>query len=171
MLHDFIKTNRAVLIDQCRAMVTSRSEPKPTEDDLAHGIPIFLDQLIETLSAEKASESLRGRAEGGSARAYASDIGSMAALHGRDLFEHGFTLEQVVRDYGDVCQAVTNLAFETGTSIAVDDFRPFNRCLDNAIAHAATEYALHSAPTLFSNAAVPDARLGPFAHELRNYLH
>ena len=141
MLHEFIKTNRAVLIDQCRAMVTSRSEPKPTLDDLAHGIPIFLDQLIETLSAERASESLRGRAEGGSARAYASDIGSMAALHGRDLLERGFTLEQVVRDYGDVCQAVTNLAYQKGASIEVDEFRTFNRCLDNAIAGAVTEYA------------------------------
>jgi hypothetical protein len=78
MLHDFIKTNRAVLIDQCRAMVATRSEAKPTDDDLTHGIPIFLDQLIETLTIEKASESVRSRAEASSPRAYASDIGSMA---------------------------------------------------------------------------------------------
>src|ERR1700721_2670058 len=172
MLHEFIKTNRAVLIDQCRAMVTSRSEPKPTVDDLAHGIPIFLDQLIETLSAERASESLRGRAEGGSARAYASDIGSMAALHGRDLLERGFTLEQVVRDYGDVCQAVTNLAFQEGASIEVDEFRTFNRCLDNAIAGAVTEYAYRQAAiTTEDGFEALNSRLGPLAHELRNYLH
>ena len=62
MLHEFIKTNRAVLIDQCRAMVASRTEPKPpTDDDLTHGIPIFLDQLIETLTIEKASEPVLGR--------------------------------------------------------------------------------------------------------------
>jgi hypothetical protein len=65
MLHEFIKTNRTVLIDQCRAMVASRSETKTTADGPTHGIPIFLDQLIETLTIEKASESVRGRAEQG----------------------------------------------------------------------------------------------------------
>jgi len=39
----------------------------------------------------------------------ASDVGTTAALHGRDLFRDGFTIEQVVRDYGDVCQAVISL--------------------------------------------------------------
>src|SRR5580698_659483 len=172
MLHEFIKTNRTVLIDECCAMVASRSEGQSTDDGLAHGIPIFLDQLIETLSAEKASESLRGRAEGGSARAYASDIGSMAALHGRDLLERGFTLEQVVRDYGDVCQAVTNLAFQEGASIEVDEFRTFNRCLDNAIAGAVTEYAYRQAAISTEDGfEALNSRLGPLAHELRNYLH
>jgi hypothetical protein len=66
----------------------------------------------------------------------ASDVGTTAALHGRDLFREGFTIEQVVRDYGDVCQAVTKLAIETGVPISVDEFRTFNRCLDNAIAGA-----------------------------------
>jgi AbrB family looped-hinge helix DNA binding protein len=66
-------------------------------------------------------------------------------LHGRDLLVQGFTLEQVVRDYGDVCQAVTNLAFETNASIEVEEFRTFNRCLDDAIAGAVTKYAQHSA--------------------------
>src|ERR1700727_498803 len=171
MLHEFIKTNRAVLIDQCRARVTSRSEPKPAEDDLPHGIPIFLDQLIETLITERASHSVRGSAEGGSVRAYASDIGSMATLHGRDLFERGFTLEQVVRDYGDVCQAVTNLAYEAGAPIEVDEFRTFNRCLDNAIAAAVTAYAHRQAAAAEGDLQAVNSRLGPFAHELRNYLH
>src|ERR1700719_28823 len=95
MLHDFLKANRTVLIDECRAMVASRSEPKPTRNDLAHGIPIFLDQLIETLTIEQTSESVRRRAGSDGQRASTSEIGSMAALHGRDLLERGFTLEQV----------------------------------------------------------------------------
>jgi hypothetical protein len=33
------------------------------------------------------------------------------------LLEAGFTLEQVIRDYGDVCQAVTSLASETEAPI------------------------------------------------------
>ena len=145
MLHDFIKTNRAVLIDRCQGMVASRSEPKLTDYRLAHGIPIFLDQLIETLIIEEASEPIEKRMGPDLPRSFTSEIGSMAALHGRDLLERGFTLEQVVRDYGDVCQAVTNLAYETGTTIAVGEFRTFNQCLDNAIAGAVTEYAYRQA--------------------------
>jgi signal transduction histidine kinase len=172
MLHDFIKTNREVLIDHCRAMVASRLEPKPTGNDLAHGIPIFLDQVIETLAIEQAPEPVGGHAEVDLARAYSSEIGSMAALHGRDLLERGFTLEQVVRDYGDVCQAVTNLACQKGASIEVDEFRTFNRCLDNAIAGAVTEYAYRQAATTTEDGfEALNSRLGPLAHELRNYLH
>jgi signal transduction histidine kinase len=172
MLHDFIEANRKVLIDQCRAMVASRSEPKPTDSDLTHGIPIFLDQLIETLTIEQASEPVRRRAEAHFPRAYVSEIGSMAAMHGRDMLERGFTLEQVVRDYGDVCQAVTSLAYQTGASIEVDEFRTFNRCLDNAIAGAVTEYAYRQAAiTTEDGFEALNSRLGPLAHELRNYLH
>jgi signal transduction histidine kinase len=172
MLHDFLKANRAVLIDECRAMVASRSEPKPTRNDPAHGIPIFIDQLIETLTIEQTSESVRRRAASDGQRASTSEIGSMAALHGRDLLERGFTLEQVVRDYGDVCQAVTNLAYKTGAPIEVDEFRTFNRCLDNAIAGAVTEYAYRQAAvTAEDGFQALNSRLGPLAHELRNYLH
>jgi signal transduction histidine kinase len=172
MLHNFLKANRTVLIDECRGMVASRSEPKPAGNDLAHGIPIFLDQLIETLTIEQASESVRNGTASDGQRASASEIGSMAALHGRDLLERGFTLEQVVRDYGDVCQAVTNLAHKTGASIEVGEFRTFNWCLDNAIAGAVTEYAYRQAVvTTEDGFQALNSRLGPLAHELRNYLH
>jgi signal transduction histidine kinase len=171
VLHDFIKTNRTVLIDQCRAMVASRSEAKPAGNDLTHGIPMFLDQLIDTLALEQSPESMSG-ATADHPRAAVSEIGSMAALHGRDLLEEGFTLEQVVRDYGDVCQAVTNLASEKGARIEVDEFRTFNRCLDNAIAGAVTEYAYRQAAVATeSGFEALTSRLGPLAHELRNYLH
>jgi signal transduction histidine kinase len=172
VLHHFLKTNRAVLIDQCQAMVASRSELKVTDNELAHGIPIFLDQLIETLTIEQAFEPLQRQMSPDVPRSSVSEIGSMAALHGRDLLERGFTLEQVVRDYGDVCQAVTNLAYKTGTSIAVDEFRTFNRCLDNAIAGAVTEYAYRQAAvTTEDGFQALNSRLGPLAHELRNFLH
>jgi signal transduction histidine kinase len=172
VLHDFIKTNRLVLIDRCRAMVASRSQHKLTDTTLAHGIPIFLDQLIETLTAEEGSEPFEHSGELDAPRSSNSEIGSMAALHGRDLLERGFTLEQVVRDYGDVCQAVTNLAFETGMRIEVGEFRTFNRCLDNAIAGAVTEYAhRQAAETTEEGFQAMNSRLGPLAHELRNYLH
>ena len=45
-----------------------------------------------------------------------------------------------MHDYGDVCQSVTDLAVELRAPISTDDFRTLNRCLDNAIAGAVTEF-------------------------------
>jgi signal transduction histidine kinase len=153
-------------------MVAGRSESKLSGKELAHGVPIFLDQLIETLTMERASEPVRGRVRADIPLPSVSDIESIGALHGRELLERGYSLEQVVRDYGDVCQAVTNLAVETGAPIAVDEFRTFNRCLDNAIAGAVSEYAHRQAEvTVEDGFQTLNSRLGPLAHELRNYLH
>jgi hypothetical protein len=53
----------------------------------------------------------------------------------------GFTIGQVVHDYGDVCQSITDLAVELEAPIAVEDFRTLNRSLDDAIAGAVAEFA------------------------------
>jgi hypothetical protein len=63
-----------------------------------------------------------------------------AARHGREVLQHGFTLDPVVHDYGDLCQAIMELAADRRASIGVDEFRTLNRCLDNAIAEAAVEF-------------------------------
>ena len=75
------------------------------------------------------------------------EIGESAKKHGQDLLLQGFTIEQVVHDYGDVCQSVTDLAVEMGAPISTDDFRTLNRCLDNAIAGAVTEFTLKAGVT------------------------
>ena len=150
VLHEFLTANRTLLIERCRVMVASRSPPKLPRPDLAHGVPIFLDQVVNTLTIEQRADLVHsdiaasdhgGRPDSG--------VGAIARLHGRDLFEQGFTVEQVIRDYGDVCQAVTNLAVETGAPISANEFRTFNRCLDDAIAGAVTEYSQRkgAAPT------------------------
>jgi hypothetical protein len=152
-------------------MVGTRSDPKATEDELIHGIPTFLDQLIETLTLEQSSEPSQSRLKVRNARGeVARDVGTTAALHGRDLFLKGFTIEQVVRDYGDVCQAVTNLAVESGSPISVEEFRTFNRCLDNAIAGAVTEYAMHTPASNESSIQTPNPRLETLTQELRLHL-
>jgi diguanylate cyclase (GGDEF)-like protein len=123
-------------------MVAGRSRPKLPDPESAHGIPIFLDQIIKTLTVEQITDSPRSHHASIHARnGTDSDLGEMAILHGRDLLEEGFTLEQVIRDYGDVCQAVTSMASETGAPISAAEFHIFNRCLDDAMAAAATEYS------------------------------
>jgi diguanylate cyclase len=123
-------------------MVEGRSRPKLPSRELAHGIPVFLDQIIETLTVEQMTDPLHDLPESTYIRNGAdSEVNATATLHGRDLLEEGFTLEQVIRDYGDVCQAVTSLASETGAPISAREFHTFNRCLDDAMAAAVTEYS------------------------------
>ena len=86
-----------------------------TTAELTHGIPLFLDQLIKTLEVEQTSDPMRSRKVSGPAGGgtpVLSEMGAAAALHGRELMQHGFTVDQVVHDYGDLCQAITDLAFE-----------------------------------------------------------
>ena len=174
MLHEFLTTNRADLILRCHLKVAKRIAPKAGVGDLDHGIPRFLDQLIKTLQLEQSSDPARslrisGPSGGGPA---ASEIAVTAALHGRELSEQGFTVDQVVHDYGDLCQAITDLATERNVPIDNDEFRTLNRCLDNGIADAVTEYVFQRDSGLENkNVSALNEQLGFLAHELRNLLH
>jgi hypothetical protein len=171
MLCDFLATNRTVLVGRCRSMAGIKSDPKGAEEGVAHGIPMFLDQLIETLLLEQESE-FRGHTveDANGCGSSSSGLGATAALHGADLYRAGFTIEHVVRDYGDVCQAVTSLALETGASISVDEFRTFNRCLDNAIASAVNEFAKHAPASEVESLRSFNYWFEPLARELLDYL-
>jgi hypothetical protein len=125
-LADFIDENRDELIGRCRAKVARRSAPLPTEAELDKGVPLFLDQLCEEL-------------RDGPSKSH--NITKSATAHGRALLLRNFTISQVVHDYGDICQSITDLAVELAAPISTDDFRTLNRCLDDAIASAVTEFA------------------------------
>lgn len=175
MLHEFLAANRAALIDQCRRRVALRRLRKPTDAELEHGIPQFVDQLVKTLRLEQTPEPMRGREVSGppgGAPGSGSEIGDTAARHGFELLRHGVTIDQVVHDYGDLCQSITDLAFERGTPIEVDEFRTLNRCLDNAIADAVAGFE-YQRDLLIEDRGVRalNERLGFLAHELRNLIH
>jgi hypothetical protein len=125
-LSDFIGQNRDELIARCRSKVTNRVAPAPTRTEIDHGAPLFLAQLCDELNHGRSSSH---------------EISNSATQHGHDLLLQGFTISQVVHDYGDICQSVTDLAVEKDAPIRADDFRTLNRCLDDAIASAVTEYA------------------------------
>lgn len=174
MMHQFLTANRTELIARCRAKVALRAPPGVPEEELAHGVSIFLDQLIKTLIVEQTTSPLQSRrvsGPSGGGKPVLSEIGESATLHGKELQAHGFTMEEVVHDYGDLCQAISDLAVETDAPIGVDEFRTLNRCLDNAIANAVTEFGYQHDFTLADKqTAALNERLGYFAHELRNQL-
>src|SRR5258708_6954717 len=131
MLHEFITLHREEIITRCRAKVASRSVPPPTTAEIDHGVPMFLDQLVGALSP------------GATTKMEIStdlEINTSAVQHGHDLLLQGLTVSQVVHDYGDICQSITELALDISAPISIEDFRTLNRCLDDAIAGAVTEY-------------------------------
>jgi signal transduction histidine kinase len=80
----------------------------------------------------------------------------------------GLTIAQVVHDYGDVCQAITELAVEQDAPIPSHEFGILNLCLDDAIAQAVTEYSRQRERAITDQGT---ERLGILAHELRNLLN
>lgn len=125
-LDQFIDQNTDELVRRCRAKVAKRESPPSSRADFDGGVPLFLSQLSEELrhGPSKTDEITKG-----------------ASKQGHDLLLRGFTISQVVHGYGDVCQSITDLALETAAPISTDDFRTLNRCLDDAIAGAVTEFS------------------------------
>ncbi len=174
MMHNFLANNRADLIARCKAKVALRPERVATEEQLKDGIPMFLDQLTRTLQAEHGGESeesvkISGHSIGTTLER--SEMAISATAHGKEMLTLGYTVDQVVHDYGDLCQSITDLAYERDAPFAVDEFRTLNRCLDNAVADAVKEFSFEREAVLARRQTLDaNERLGSLAHELRNAL-
>jgi hypothetical protein len=143
VLHEFLSSNRATLIERCRSKAALRPVIPAPGEAIAHGVPVFLDQVIRTLQLERTHEPAESRKVSGlsgGGDSGVSEIGVAARRHAHELFQRGFPVDLVVHDYGDLCQAITDLAVEVHVPIEADDFRTLNRCLDNAIANSMTAY-------------------------------
>jgi signal transduction histidine kinase len=171
MLHEFLKANRQELIERCRGKASARRAPLATPAELQHGVPLFLDQLTEML-ANVGGVPLRPTAVAGAATASESRLADSATRHGNELLRHSFTIDQVVHDYGDLCQSITELAGEQAAPITVHEFGMLNIRLDNAIAVAVTEFARQGEVAREDHdASAVNERLGMLAHEMRNHLN
>ncbi|MEO7109186.1 MAG: hypothetical protein ABI183_02005 [Polyangiaceae bacterium] len=157
MLGPFIVANRAAIIERARARVAARTFPKPSDVELKNGIPIFLNQLGAALLLAKSSKEIDHE-----------QLSASAGRHGEELRRMGLTVAQVVRDYGDVCQVITQLAMEQNARIEPNEFQTLNLCLDDAVANAVTAYT-HDHDLESANADTE--RLGVLAHEMRNLLN
>ena len=154
MLYDFIAAHRDQLVAKAREKVATRSTLHSTDADLVNGVPLFLAEFSERLRQTDDTN--------------ADQIAASATRHGGELLRAGFTIGQVVHSYGDVCQAITELAVELDAQITNDNFRRLNLCLDIAIAEAVTEYARQREMQVVGEGV---EHLGFLAHELRNLLN
>jgi signal transduction histidine kinase len=157
MLHAFISDNREAILDIASAKIAARDAPRATENELGDGISQFLDELIETLKFPPSqSPSSHPRMELDSTH------------HGKVLLRRGFTVAQVIHDYGALCQSITSLAFAREARIGADEFQVLNSCLDDALAGAVTAYLEAREQSMQAESTL---RLGVLAHELRNHLN
>ena len=74
MLHEFIAVNRDEIIRRCRAKVATRSVPPPTGAEIDHGVPVFLDQLVDALRLGRTSSPEIGERRPARARPAASGV-------------------------------------------------------------------------------------------------
>jgi len=160
LLSDFLVANNEELIGRCKAKVAARPPgdniSSPRLGNTVYGISAFLDQLRNTLRRRLELDSL--------------DIGKTAAMHGAELLALGYTVDQVVHDYGDLCQSVTELAMEQHAPISTEDFRTLNLCLDNAIAGAVAEYGTQRDQVAFDEGVVGTTARLVVARRLANQL-
>jgi hypothetical protein len=173
MLYELLRMNRTNLIDRCRLKVSQRFAPPATAAELQYGVPLILDQLSEALVREEQSPTPQEESIFGYSLHTVGSVeaGRTAGLHGTELFRLGYSVDQVVHDYGDLCQAVTELAKETDAPITVDEFHTFNRLLDQSIANAVSAYVRHQhSSTAGEGARIMHDRLGSLADEQRMLL-
>jgi signal transduction histidine kinase len=165
MLHEFLTRHHELIVAASRARLLARTAPRATEAELRDGVPLFLRQLEAVLRREQDTVE---RPAAAALIGAPSEMGESASRQGGELRDAGFSIAQVVQGYGDVCQAITDLADELQAPITADEFRTLNRCLDEVIAEAVTEFARQRDRSV---ASLNTERRGIFAHELRNLLN
>lgn len=167
-LHTFLHSHRSELIKRCESKAALRFAPDTTPSVVDHGVPLFLQQLEDTLDREDATP-LRVPHDPEPTPVDAP-IGRAAALHGMELLRLGYSVDQVVHHYGDVCQAVTELAIKYRATITADEFRTLNRSLDEAIADAVSAFGQERDNEIFRQSTDLHLRLGMLAEEQRRLV-
>jgi hypothetical protein len=92
-------------------------------------------------------------------------------LHGKALLDEGYTVDQVVHGYGDVCQSITEMAGEMKEQVTVEEFHTLNRMLDNAIADAVSSFAEHRDSASIQGAKDMHDRMDTAEDELRLHVN
>lgn len=158
-LHEFLDQHRSDILDLTHTKIAETS-PRGTDAELIDSLPEAFDDIVAVLREDRGLE-----------RETASTAPmKTATVHGRQRLRLGFTITELVHDYGALCSAITSLAERT-EHITPREYQILNQALDTAIAEAVSEYA---GQREMDRDRVVDRRstehLGFIAHELRNAL-
>lgn len=136
MLREFVLQNRQEVIDRCRSKVELRLGHPGSTVAPEEVVPMFLDQLVDKLVNPDENQDYGPVL----ANAEWSELRETASLHGAEMLKSRYTVKEVVQEYGDVCQAVTELAHEKDVAVSAREFGILNLCLDCAIAYAVASF-------------------------------
>jgi hypothetical protein len=156
MLSKLLAAHRDEILTRARLRIAKRCPPAVGSADLTHLLPAFLDQLAGALQ-QSASHGAVNHVE----------IQESGGRHGHELFRQGLTVAQLVHDYTDLSEVVVELAVEIGVNISAEDLSALNRCLDDAIAGAVTEFTRELERV---TARQGTERLGVLAEDMRDQL-
>jgi signal transduction histidine kinase len=150
MLQELLIDHKDEILALTRRNTLQRPGVHPQSGKLAEGLPLFYKALVEVFrNAEAPGET------------------QLTGGHGRELFNLGYTVVQVVNAYGALCQAVTETAEKLHADISAREFSLLNATLDRAIAEAVAEFELAQTQV----ATLKDAqRLGTLVNQLRTCL-
>ena len=161
-MHEMLTENRTQILEHCRVAMKESMHLTDAEG-VDEGLVTLYNQLLEVvdLSTEEDSPETRQKI----VKEAISDTESKK--HAQDFHSRGYTIMQLVRGYGSLCQGITDFAQDNDKSITSAEFAQLNLCLDIAIAQAVTEFQ-----KLEVSFTEKDERLkmGYLIRELRNSL-
>jgi signal transduction histidine kinase len=158
-LHHFLDEHRDQILERTQRRIASGS-PAGTDDELIESIPELFDDLVAELRRQVGLER----------ETQPTTLEKSATTHGAQRLRLGFTITEVVHDYGALCNSITELAEQEG-SITPKEYQTMNQVLDAAIAASVSEYSsLRDQEHDRRAEQQATEHLGFVAHELRNAI-
>jgi signal transduction histidine kinase len=154
MFSDFIAQRRSEILNRCMLSLKT-SHPGRGDEELSEGLTAVIDNVAEALRADVDEISEQRTTE----------VLESNRQHGTRRKNQGFELNQVIHDYGLVCDSIIAVAADEGVNASPREFQLLNRWIDSAIALAVDSFATG---TRVADEKVQAERIGALAHEIRN---
>jgi signal transduction histidine kinase len=163
----FLRSHRDALIQQWREHVL-RDPRIPlaatlSEEQLLDHFPDLLDRLVAFLEQTQTAEN--GKSSG-----TAIGTSEVAMVHAQLRFEHGYTLEQALREFVQIRWTIVEGCKKGGIDLSGEHALLLHTAIDEGMVTAATEFARREAIGLRSAAEYRERLVGILGHDLRSPL-
>lgn len=165
MLQTILREHRDDLLARCETKAKARNGPALAVAPALPGLSAFVEQLAAILEVEHEAPS--GVFATSATVEPSGVIARSAEGHGAVLQRSGYSVDQLVHSYGDVCQAISDYVVEHRLNIPAPEFRTLNRCLDEAMAEAVTSHGLARQQVVNWRGEALNGQLTLFAREHR----
>lgn len=153
---EVLQAHQDELLERWKVRVCGSLSPQTLPvPEIIDSLPLFLEQLIETLR----------RARSTTPGAPMLDHSEVAAEHGSQRFRAGFSIQAVVREYGILRECIFDLLHESGASASLAEVRMLSHALSTGVADAVTRFSQERDEQLERQAG---DHLAFLAHELRS---